>query len=285
SLVPVFKALTDLYTPQLNMTLGENLYLQSDWWFFGDGTVPVFPKLDPVRMATAVTGLKMPTIPSVDWGTLIRTHYDQALRGAASKILTKVIGQIMAKIIGAAMIPFGGVAVDMVIDMVMDDIEKEIDKMMGYSGVFDSLPEDALNFLKNQVKTAANGVMADGILRELSGCLVYSGGTLFIGYENATPIAAQPLMASGLFVAKEDVRIAADYTVGAVVSLEGYIDCKNLLYNPYFSKASIYVPKASKLDWVERAFEVEYGPKYASNQATDVSAALPKAFTVRGWNR
>lgn len=284
-LVSIFKALTMLYAPQLNMTLGENLYTQCDWWVFGDGVVPIFPKLDPVRAAKAFTGLSLPTIPSIDFKDLISKHYESFLRDAASKIMTKVITAITAKVLATALIPFGGEVVDVFMIPIEDAIDQSMDELFQSDNLIDNFKEDALAYVETTVKDAINTVMADGTLREVSGAFIYAGDTIFIGYDKGSKMNAVPLMASGLFVAKSDVRINAEYTIGSVVSLEGAIQLKNLLYNPYFSKVSLYVPKIESTDWVQRAFNVSYGEDFDSGLSVEVSNALPKAFTARGWNR
>ena len=58
-LVPIFRGFTYAYAPALNASIGENLYTHADWWGFGQGTVPVLPKIDPMRMVKGLTDVNL----------------------------------------------------------------------------------------------------------------------------------------------------------------------------------------------------------------------------------
>jgi hypothetical protein len=111
------------------------------------------------------------------------------------------------------------------------------------------------------------------------GLLVHSGGTLHIG-------AGAPF-AAGMFVAEKDVIIDADKTVGLIVSLGGHVRAKTLLHNPYFSHASLYLPKDTPaewptLGWPAAGMRFEYGQQHDSKASVDVGPDVVHV-TAQGW--
>ena len=70
------------------------------------------------------------------------------------------------------------------------------------------------------------------------------------------------------------------------MSLEGNVDCQNLLYYPYFNRASFYVPKATPNGWFERALMFQYDQAFSSNTAVDVGPpAIPPRISAQGWQQ
>jgi hypothetical protein len=71
-----------------------------------------------------------------------------------------------------------------------------------------------------------------------------------------------PPFAVGMFVAGGDIVINAKQTVGVLISEKGSIRAQQLLHNPYFSTASIYMPKRgpnwNTLAWFTAIFDLAY---------------------------
>lgn len=283
ALVPVFKALTRLYTITMNFSLGENLYPSADWWIFGEGVVPMIPKLDLPRALDAIKGLSLPSfsLDGFDWESKLKEFAEDLGKEAAAKIVTTVITKVVTKIVASAAIPFGGSIVDILVDELLDQIQAQIDEALDAGNFMDTLKNDALDLLKSKLKTVLDQVLTEGLLRENAGCVVYAGGTMDIGYLNGAPTT--DVIASGLFISRGNVRMNADHAIGQIVSLEGDIEAKKVLYNPYFTRASLYVPKSSESDWVKRAFELNYGKDYDSGQSTEIEPDLSDIITSRGW--
>ena len=77
------------------------------------------------------------------------------------------------------------------------------------------------------------------VFNEVPGILCYGEAGLEVGGPTS----------SGLFISKNNVNMTADRLVGAVISLEGNIYGPNtkLRYYPYFTRASLYVPKKADI--------------------------------------
>lgn len=297
ALVPIFKGLTTWFAPQLNMTLGENLVTQSDWWFFGDGVVPIYPKFAPDKLLSTLGGgsFSLPDLPAADWANFVKDHYDKFLVGAAKRVMTDLIKNIVVKII-SSVLPGSDLVAEALMTPLEEELDKAMDELFGEGNLLEDFMGDVQAKLLQEFSKTFNSIAEDSLVREVSGALVYSEGSIYIAFDGMLKKNWTPLMACGLFVAKNDVRINAKYTIGSVVALEGRIQCTggpeggNLLYNPYFSNASVYLPKREETSglaqsWFTRAFNVKYGKFFDSGQAVEVRASLPRAFTTRGWNR
>ena len=77
------------------------------------------------------------------------------------------------------------------------------------------------------------------VFNEVPGILCYSEEGIDLGGPTS----------SGLIICKKDVNLLGDRVVGSVVSLEGNIHGPNtkLRYYPYFTRASLYVPKKADI--------------------------------------
>ncbi|MFN8612588.1 MAG: hypothetical protein U0931_33920 [Vulcanimicrobiota bacterium] len=292
--VPIFKGLTQLYSATLNFSLGENLYTQSDWWIFGNGVVPMVPKLGLDQATHVFSGLSLPSVSLPDpskIGDFVKDHYKKVLEGVAKKLAEKVISQIMAQIATAVADQLGGggvivAALDILIGTLNDEIDKLIEDSMGQDDTLSGLGEDALEYLRDKLETEVSGLLDDAFLRENAGALIYAGQKLKVGYmSDGTAASLTPAMSAGMFIASGDIDMNVNYTCGTVLSLNGNIKMNNFLYNPYFSRASLYVPKSSESDWVQRGFEFLYGKSYDSGQARDIGPGIPAAITAEGWDR
>lgn len=290
-LVPIFKVLTKVYGITLNLTLGENLYTYTDWWVFGQGVVPMVPKLDPTAATKIFDGWTMPTFPTLstsDLKKVVETYGESALKELAVQAVTKIITELAVKLIAAAAIPGGAIAMDLLIQPMIDKLEDELNDALKTGSFMDTVKGDIMDAIKDKLQPQIDTLLSKAselLIRESAGAVIYSGGTVEIG-SSTDPTAA--LIASGLIVAKSHVSIHARQTVGQVVSVEGNIDLgtNQLLYNPYFSRASLYIPKSSQSDWILRAFELGYGKDYAntsSDSTVQVEPQITDVITCRGW--
>ncbi|MCA9793487.1 MAG: hypothetical protein KC910_16870 [Candidatus Eremiobacteraeota bacterium] len=282
-LVPIAHALSYVYTTSLNLTLGENLYLQSDWWPFGQGGVPMAPKLDPVKAAAALSSVSFAPIslPDIDFETALANFKDQAIEGLVKYVTEEIIQELVEEV-AAAVAPaeIGSVAtaIDVVTDNLVDRDNKLVTAEDFLTGMLDDAfsadAKDALDHLTSNIDT----IVENNYLREYSGLLVYSGHNINI--HNTARLA------TGMFLAEGDINIGAERTVGTMLSRNGSVKARQLLYYPYFNRASLYLPMATSDNWLERGMELRYGDKLDSGEAVDVGPP-PVSFRVSaaGWHQ
>ncbi len=91
----------------------------------------------------------------------------------------------------------------------------------------------SIDNLYNYLETQLTSASADTLLPESSGVLVYGKQSVECG----------GLISSGWFVSQGNITMTSLYTVGSLLSTQGDITAKNVLYNPYFTKASLYLPE------------------------------------------
>lgn len=284
-LVSVFRGLTLTYAPFLNYTLGENLYAHADWWAFGEGRVPLAPKVDPTRIIDGLGGISLPDmVLNENWGNKLQELLAESVKGAVTVFMAEVVGKLTAQVL-SSFIPGGSLifgALEGVLGKLVD-----LDDLLGtemslgeaITAPFKSAAEDLVNELSNEVE----GGLAETYLREVNGVLIFAD-TIEIGYQNGSPVTPTPPMVAGMLVAKNNLRSNCTYTVGSVMTTEGSIEVRNLLFLPFFTRASLYQPEATASNWAERGLEVDYGASAASGLGIDLG--LRDVFvTSEGWTQ
>jgi hypothetical protein len=262
---PVFKWISIMYACELNAFIGENLYTQSTFWFFGRGVTPVILKVYPDLVADDLN--------SLSWGKItvdsLKEEAGNFLKDDMPKFAANVVQNLIVKIVESwisDLIPFdpptcGSSSDD---DSGDDDSGDDDDNDDEDAGPADAIKEFAKEFLKDVLKefggivlrsfqktllTMKNEVYnkldsGDGeysIKRQVPGVAVYSGGEITIS-DNA-------MMAMGLFLAQGDVNIGANETIGTVISVAGNVTVNKLLHYPYFERVSVYEPKPGVSIW------------------------------------
>lgn len=278
-LVPVFRGFTYLYTPTMNAALGENFITHTDWWGFGEGTVPVLVKVDPIRM---VDGLK-----SVNLGGLNLTYdWDATLEKLKTDVLDKALDFVIetvvkktVKQIATSFLPGGGF-IGPIIDEAMDLVTGESDALEELQeAVVDATLGPVINEFERWVDNLRDQVedgLAEGYLREVNGPLIYAN-TISVGEGSNSRLFA------GMLVAKTDITIESRHFVGSLVCLNGNITAQKVLFTPHFTKASLYKPKATDSNWITRAVDYNYGKNSDSNQATGISSGV-NIVRTEGWS-
>jgi len=247
----VFTSLSEIYRVELNFALGENLFTHSDWWVFGQGVVPVVPKVDPSLYAEAVgeafsefaSGELNPT-------SILETigeHLLEVIPQFAEVVLEDAIQTVLADIVKDAVGGFEdpcskskesspekqedelkNKAKKFGQEMVQK-FEKKMETMFGkiFSQYRDEIAKSTRQGLNNEA----------GAAQELPGVFLYCGGQLDIGAN----VAAK---ASGFFFAEGDVNIYSRQTFGSVVSRTGNVNIVgDLYYYPFYSRASLWNPQ------------------------------------------
>jgi hypothetical protein len=247
----IFNPLTEIYQVELNFALGENLFTHSDWWIFGQGVVPVVPKVDPQSYAAA-TEEAFAEFSSGDLNpesvlSTIGTHLDQVIPKFAEAVLKEAIIAVLEDIVESEADAFEDPCAkqedgeeqeeedklkEQAEDFGKEMVQKFASKMEKMFGTILSEYRDTV------AKNVNSGLSAEaGEAKELPGVFLYCGGQLDIGSEI-------PAKASGFFFAEGDVNIYAGQTFGSVVSRTGSVKVVgDLLYYPYYSRASLWNPQ------------------------------------------
>lgn len=276
-LVPVFRAFTLVYSPSLNYSLGENLYTQADWWAFGDGVVPAIIKVHPEPLLRSVQRINLSSLtPDIDWEDELNKLKDDLLK-EGMKFAVEEVGRALVKQVISAAIPFGSVVAE-VADQIVDAIDQRGDtleelakKVVGRTlepilGKLQTWADDLKNLVEDQ--------LSEAYLREITGPLIYGKNIL----------VDDGRLMSGMLVAEQTVSVGSERFVGSLTSFEGSITANTVYFTPHFTRASLYKPKATKTNWLERGLEYEYGDKFDSKTAVDLNTDLWEVST-ESWNR
>lgn len=284
-LVIAARGLSFIYTAALNLGLGENLYTHSDWWPFGDGSVPMATRIDPDALAEAV--LSAPALLAdgsllelQDLPDRLTEMAENAGQETQDWLLNEVIKKLTSEV--ASMLAPAGFSsiVQPLISLVMDALdEKEEtieDRYTALVGELNTTVAGAAQTLVGNLLDRTDLSEANEYLREYSALLVY-GRNIVIG--------SGARQASGMFIAEESIDIGAELTVGTLMARNGSIRARDLLYYPYFNQASLYVPLATPSDWMERAQLADYGEAFDSGVAVQVGPPpVTHRLTAAGWD-
>jgi hypothetical protein len=284
-LVPVSRALAHIYSVTLNLSLGENFYTHTDSWIFGEGVVPMVPQVSLNEAASAIGNLGNANLASLDPETILKDF----VQSAGQELLEYVVVEVMkgvVKEVAMKVIPYAGLVglgTDFLGDLADGLGKKEDKKNSAGGGLTSAITDSIASAGKNTLDMLAAKFSLDDkdkFLREYNGVLVYAEDTLDVSGKNAT----------GLFMAQNKLTMKAQTCVGTLVSRQGDIECtSNLLFYPYFNRASLYVPKATANGWLERALQFQYDSAFKNEGSPDQAAvdvgppALPAKISAQGW--
>lgn len=273
----IFKVVSAIYANSLNVELGENLYTHADWWPFGDGAVPVLPRVDPTQLMAAVQSMASVTGGVQSLAKFARSQMQNALSDFVQNGVKQIVDSGLEAGLNAIVSAVGEViegakqgaeAAETVIKPFIDlVVQKGLNSAFGKLGL-ESTGTTFVTALHNMVGQITNQVsdsFEKAMLRTAPGVLVYAGNRLDVGTAGPSPLAI------GLFVARQDVNIQTERVVGAVYSTQGSITAHKLVYNPYFTHASLYVPQPGP-DWT--SFWLTAGVDFAYGSARDSHTAL-----------
>ena len=296
-MVKIFRLVASVYGVSLNAALGENLYTHSDWWLFGDGVVPIVPRVDAVTLIDSLRQMRFP-VPQVPD---IQGFFEQRLQMFAQKVVTKIIGDVVATCfaevikaltsvlqIGKQLTATAGTVIDTVLSQFktsIEDLIQEFEKELELS-VKAAIKELVIRPLLRLVRDLLDQVLTSvekSVLRDAPGALIYAQGKLTIGSESEPAT-----LALGMFVAKGDVTIFSDHCVGSMISFGGGVRAKKLIFMPHFTGASFYIPKDApnwnSVAWPAALVVHTYGSKHSSHRSIDVGPSVYHV-TSRGWTQ
>lgn len=280
-LIPLFRALTMVYTGTLNMSLGENLYTHADWWAFGDGVVPVMIKINPLGPLDSIKDINLGGLSfNLDWEDYLTELTTTILKGAVEFAIQEV-GKKLITTVMASVAP-GGSIISAVLDEVLDAVDLK-------GNAFDEFREkvvdaavgpivDELEKVKDKIEDEIRDNLKEAYLREVVGPLIYAN-SISVGDPNDPP-----LLMAGMLVAEESLDVSVESFVGSLTSFNGNITAGDVYFTPVFTRASLYIPQGTASTAIERAVQVQYGKNFNSGQAVDVGTGVWQV-TTEGWNR
>lgn len=318
----IFWVLSYAFATHLNASLGENFTTATLWWCFGGEQVAIYPKgveeaareeLDPAMAALVAnyewvshspehvvssiieSGVKLVESPELLLQNSIIPLALQVLNPDPTGLSQHVIDKALEQFIGEN-------SLDSVSEKLAEDLPLTI-KIPGGQDyhVLDSPLAKALPVLQDAVNGLApvSGIGSspevekEAAQRLLVGCpgvMVYAGGTLDVGPSNWYDTPA--VRAVGCFIAQGGVNLNVRYTVGSVVSFEGSIRGRKLLYTPQYTRASLYKPKQLELGGTRlndldqfyiNAINHRYGAELDTGQAIDIPSQQPFFQSASGW--
>jgi hypothetical protein len=247
----IFGPLSTVYRVELNFALGENLYTHANWWPFGQGVVPVVPKVDPSVYADATLEAfesfsKDDLTPTAILNTITQ-HLEEVIPEFAEAVLEEAIQAILKAIIEEA----SGDIEDPCANQKEDESEETEDKLKKDAEEFG---QEMLQKLLTKMTTMFGQILSEyrdaiaadigkelsaqgGAAKELPGVFLYCGGELDLG-------SKVPDKAAGFFFAEGDITCSANQTFGSLVSRTGSITVAgDLYYYPFYSRASLWSPQ------------------------------------------
>jgi len=296
-MVKIFRVLASAYGISLNAALGENLYTQSDWWLFGEGAVPIVPRVDAETLLDSLKKLQFKVPVAKDPAGFFKNRLQSFVTKVVVRITTDVISTCIGEIIKALTSVIQGgkqatAALGAVIDGVLAQFQTSLEELIEElkrefelavtDAVKDLVVKPLLELVKDLVRQLEASVERS-VLRDAPGLMIQAGGSLTI----ASPEEQCPL-ALGLFVARKNVLIQTERCLGSIISLEGNIQARQLTFIPHFTNASLYVPQDhpnwSSAGWPKAAVEIEYGRDFDNGKSVEIGPSLFH-LSAQGWTQ
>jgi hypothetical protein len=279
--VPIFRGFSYLYTPTLNLEMGENLLTHCDWWGTGgEGRPPILTKPEAAALVEANPRTQSPAVRAA---TAV-SSVDKRLALVGEKEVDRWANALL---IGLLKEWSNALAIDTGIPMVKISsiagavLKKFFEKYYNLDNRERDL-ENALPVERKQLTVQMTQLWSQvdlvfgrnndryALAQECQGALVYAGKDLSVG-------SGDPLSA-GLFIADGQVTLGSELTIGSAVSLHGGIEAKDFFFYPAFTQASLFRPLAESSEWMARARSFKYGAKMSDNRQP-----LSKTLPVGAW--
>lgn len=302
----LFQGMSMGYTAHLNATLGDNLMTASDWWIVGHDVVPVVVKVDPFAIkdyaVTASNSIKNlvgdpdkleDLLVSLSKDVLNHIITDVAKKFLISFIVDDVITHLLDGLVpgvGSLVMEAAGDEIETAITHLVDDVYGQIAE--GVTGAFGLEENGSLKTLISKAREKIDSAVSDISLPESCGALVYGRSGITIGGGRT---------ASGWFVSEGNINSSCLYTAGSMMSLNGSITAQKVLFNPYFTKASIYLPRDLRDDDIKGGENIDDLPgfwkgaaQYKYGNRMDSTITKDKALkiapntawvTAQGWSQ
>lgn len=296
-MVKVFRVLAAAYGITLNASLGENLYTQSDWWLFGEGAVPIVPRVDAETLLDSLKKIQFKLPLAKDPAAFFKSRLQDFVNKVVVRITTDVISTCIGEVIKAMTSVLQGgkqatAALGVVIDGVLAQFQTSLEELIEEIkrefelAVTDAVKDLVVKPLLELVKDLNRQILASverSVLRDAPGLMIQAGGNLTIAStEEQSPLAL------GFFVAGKNVTIQTERCLGSIISLEGSIQARQLTFIPHFTNASLYVPEDkpdwSSAAWPKAAIEIKYGKDFDNGKSVEIGPSLFH-LSAQGWTQ
>lgn len=270
-----------LYQINLNLSLGENFFTSTDWWSQGEGSVPVFTNIETSKASSLQKFSGRPQY-SINPEPIITGYVTTVVGNFASMVVEQVVEVAVEKIALKA-VPYASIFTT-IADAVLDVVKVAADELIAIVRQAAQLKtsdfDQALSGIASTSKRLAdlqNTSEPDTFMKDYSG--------VFVNADDALTVSGK--VATGMFVAGNRLTMKADQCVGTLLCHNGDIECKSLLYFPFFNQCSSYVPKGSDQTlWLERAKDSKYAADAASDKCVNVGPPpLNTVLTAQGWTQ
>ena len=295
-----FKSLSQVYSMVFNAYLGEYFYAHADWWPFGEGIVPIIPKMNIENTADEMDKLGEDFTFSMSYLAGYEKRVDKALQTGPETI--KSITDTADISVNVYLDFLNSKFQDNCDDKALEDAKSYYDKITKACGTFDGVKSDMSYQYGRMVKASQNfnsycGVAYDKISENLPGgfsqksfkavpgIIVYAGKNLNLGIKEEKP-SNSTFPASGLLIAKQDLIINGSFRiVGCLVSLEGDImgEGTHLRFYPYFTKASLYLPKDFEGNKNTEMITVNDEDLKSGSNPMNIGITMPRLLS-EGWD-
>lgn len=255
----ILAILSQAFTLKLNAYLGENFFTHSDWWLFGEGVLPIIPKMDHSLVSKETIELAdmeaaLGEVVAIDTETgpvLLEGTIAIDAAEVASKALPEIYGCFVEKefqnncdqTAATSATDIKNAAADAY--MPFTEVVKEADNLKSTFAnarqYFKTFCETAYPIMENHLP----GGISQKPFVGCPGILIYAGENVNMGQKGGE-VFKDFLPASGLIIASKDLVINGSFRmVGCLVSLKGNINATDtkLRFYPYFTRASLYSPK------------------------------------------
>jgi hypothetical protein len=255
----VMQIMTDMFSVTLNAYLGENYFTHSPWWIFGEGVVPILPKMDFNLTSKVTNQIVAASAALVEIYAVSGLSCNVLLAGEAildaALVAQKAVYTVYAVFIERKFANNCDIQAQSTANNIQKTAQSAYSPFTTIVNRIDSSRGTFSGAVKtmNSFYSAAQTIMTNHLPGGLQqkpyinspGVLVYAGDTINMGIKQTGP-TTKYYPASGLFIAFNDINIYGNFrVVGCLISFNGDIIAQNtkLRFFPYYTQASIYTPK------------------------------------------
>ncbi len=290
---------TQVFATTLNANLGYYFLTRTDWWIFGDGSVPIVPKMNVEAIAPRLTACRSILIRTAGFVDEYYVQVKSAIESlpTAMEVLRENItlnGNVYLSFLNNKFGPGSDSGAIAYADKAVQGLNKfcqplnDLDANIGKLGgpAMDSWMQynTFCEAAYSQISDHLPGGKSRQSFQGAPGILVYAGKKLTLGQEDQQKKNIT-FPASGLLISNQDLQIYGSFRiVGCIVSLHGDIEAEKtrLRFYPYFTKASLYLPKNFKGDRKAEMTAIDDNSLKSGMNSLNIGITMPR-FQSGGW--